>query len=141
MTRRATVFARAEVTRIVIEALAAGQELADRGLTECAGETRCEMRLGAGQEAGVKARLAESAVSSATDSTARGAVSGVHACVSTKRTGEKKAPKGAFSGLLPTAAECITHTERSFTDRHPALRPSTARPRDDRPAHAIPCPA
>jgi hypothetical protein len=57
MTRRATVFARAEVTRIVIEALAAGQELADRGLTECAGETRCEMRLGAGQEAGVKARL------------------------------------------------------------------------------------
>jgi len=34
MTRRATVFARAEVTRIVIEALAAGQELADPALTE-----------------------------------------------------------------------------------------------------------
>ncbi|HEX7934360.1 MAG TPA: hypothetical protein VF573_14965 [Paraburkholderia sp.] len=34
MTRRATVFARAEVTRIVIEALAAGQQLANCGLTE-----------------------------------------------------------------------------------------------------------
>ncbi|REG59534.1 hypothetical protein B0G80_2293 [Paraburkholderia sp. BL6669N2] len=35
---------------------------------------------------------------------------------------------------------CKRHSE-AFTDRHPALRPSTAHPRDDLPVHAIPCPA